>query len=117
MPIGLEIDSAIGLFHAHCHKKQCLFRYAPSFIPHTGVISGETAEILWSTMNTITPAARTATLAHRAELIDDHAADLNHKKRLGIGKSCHCVQLQLALTESAVLLEPKYEGRNREILQ
>ena len=28
--------------------------------------------------------ARTATLAHRAETLDDHATDSNHKKTLGM---------------------------------
>ena len=34
LPVGLEIDRAIGLFHVHAHKEQCFFRYSPSFIPN-----------------------------------------------------------------------------------
>ncbi|KAF8816556.1 hypothetical protein BYT27DRAFT_7220649 [Phlegmacium glaucopus] len=84
LPLGLDIDRAIGLFHVHAHKEACFFRYASSFIPGTGVCAGEILESLWSNLNTITPATRTATLAHRAEIIDDHAADSNHRKTLGI---------------------------------
>ena len=44
-------------------------------------------ESLWSSLNAISPTARTATLAHRAEMLDDHASDSNHKKTLGIVSS------------------------------
>jgi hypothetical protein len=86
LPVDLIIDRAIGLFHVHGHKDQCFYRYASYFIPEVGVVAGEILESLWSTLNTISPATRTATLAHRAEVIDDHASDSNHKKALGIGK-------------------------------
>jgi hypothetical protein len=84
LPPGLVIDAAIGLFHVHAHKEQCFFQYAPTFIPGTGIVAGEILESLWSSLNAISPMARTATLAHRAETIDDHANDSNHKKTLGM---------------------------------
>lgn len=84
LPIGLDVEGAIGLFHVHAHKDDCFFRYATSFIPGAGVVAGEILESLWSTLNSISPTARTATLAHRAEMLDDHATDSNHKKMLGI---------------------------------
>jgi hypothetical protein len=84
LPFGLDIDAAIGLFHIHAHKDQCFFRYAPSFIPGAGIVAGEILESLWSSLNAISPTARTATLAHRAEMLDDHVTDSNHKKCLGI---------------------------------
>lgn len=85
LPSGLQIDRAIGLFHVHGHKDECFFRYASSFIPGAGIVAGEILESLWANLNRVTPATRTATLAHRAEIIDDHAADSNFKKTLGIG--------------------------------
>jgi hypothetical protein len=84
LPEGLQIDAAIGLFHVHAHKDDCFFRFATTFIPGAGVVAGEILESLWSSLNSISPSARTATLAHRAELLDDHATDSNHKKMLGI---------------------------------
>jgi Kyakuja-Dileera-Zisupton transposase len=84
LPAGLDIDVAIGLFHVHAHKDQCFFQYATSFIPGAGIVAGEILESLWSSLNSISPTARTATLAHRAEMLDDHATDSNHKKTLGI---------------------------------
>lgn len=84
LPPGLDVEAAIGLFHVHAHKDLCFFRYATSFIPGAGVVAGEILESLWSTLNSISPTARTATLAHRAEILDDHAADSNHKKMLGM---------------------------------
>jgi hypothetical protein len=84
LPPDLIIDAAIGLFHVHAHKEQCFFQYAPTFIPGTGIVSGEILESLWSSLNSISPTARTATLAHRAEILDDHANDSNHKKSIGM---------------------------------
>jgi hypothetical protein len=87
LPSDLEFDRAIGLFHVHAHKEECFYRFASSFIPKAGVVAGEILESLWSRLNLITSATRTATLAHRAEVIDDHASDSNHQKALGMGKS------------------------------
>ena len=104
LPIGLQIDSAIGLFHVHAHKDECLFRYATSFIPGAGVVAGEILESLWSTLNSISPMARTATLAHRAEMLDDHATDSNHKKLLGIvAMLCSKHRTAVDMVESARL--------------
>lgn len=86
LPPNLEIDQAIGMFHVHAHKEQCFFRYAPSFIPGAAITCGEILESLWASLNGISPSTRTATLAHRAEILDDHACDSNHKKLLGMAK-------------------------------
>ena len=83
---GLTLDWAIGLFHVHSHKEECYFQYATSFIPGSGVTVGKILEMLWSSLNSITPTVHTATLANRAETIDDHASDSNHKKMLNIGE-------------------------------
>jgi hypothetical protein len=87
LPAGLSIDAAIGLFHVHGHKECCFFRFATTFIPGAGVVAGEILESLWSVLNSVTPAMRTATLAHRAEIMDDHMTDSNHKKALGLRKT------------------------------
>jgi hypothetical protein len=84
LPEGLHVDAAIGLFHVHGHKDDCFFRFATSFIPGAGIVAGEILESLWSSLNSISPSTRTATLAHRAEVIDDHTTDSNIKKMLGI---------------------------------
>jgi hypothetical protein len=87
LPFGLNVEAAIGLFHVHAHKDDCFFRDATSFIPGASMVAGEILESLWSTLNSISPTARTATLAHRAEMLDDHANYSNHKKMLGIVSS------------------------------
>jgi hypothetical protein len=84
LPTGLCVDRAIGLFHVHAHKDECFFRFATSFIPGAGVVAGEILESLWSSLNAISPTVRTATLPHRAEMLDDHATDSNHKKLVGM---------------------------------
>ena len=72
IPFKLQVEAAIGLFHVHAHKDKCFFRYATSFIPGASVIAAEILESLWSSLNSISPTARTATLAHWAEMLDDH---------------------------------------------
>ena len=86
LPADQKIDAAIGLFHVHGHKDECFFRYATSFIPGAAVVAGEILESLWAVLNQVTPAMRTATLAHCAEIMDDHMTDSNHKKTLGMGE-------------------------------
>ena len=48
LPIGLEIDRAIGLFHVHAHREECLYRFASTFIPGAGIVAGEILESLWA---------------------------------------------------------------------
>jgi hypothetical protein len=68
LPEGLQVDAAISLFHVHAHKDDCFFRFAPIFIPGTGVVPREILESLWSSLNSISPSACTATLGHRADI-------------------------------------------------
>lgn len=87
LPVGLTVDSAIGLMHVHGHKEECFFRYATSFIPGAGIVAGEILESLWAVLNTVSPMTRTSTLAHRAEMLDDHMNDSNWKKLLNMRES------------------------------
>jgi Kyakuja-Dileera-Zisupton transposase len=102
LPAGLMIDQAIGLLHVHGHKDECFFRYAPSFIPGSGIVAGEILESLWASLNSISPTVRTATLPHRAEMLDDHATDSNHKKMLGMTVTL-CSKAREALENSTQL--------------
>ncbi|KAG5647021.1 hypothetical protein H0H81_007987 [Sphagnurus paluster] len=97
LPMELAIEKAIGLMHVHGHQLDCFFRYAPSFIPGAGVVAGEILESLWANLNAISPSTRTATLAHRAEILDDHMNDSNFKKLLSMSDAL-CVRLRKALT-------------------
>jgi hypothetical protein len=74
------LEKAIGMFHVHGHQDSCFFRYATAFIKGAGMVDGEILETLWSTLNGISPSLRTATLAHRSEVLDDHMNDGNWKK-------------------------------------
>jgi hypothetical protein len=80
---------AIGLFHIHGHKNDCLYRWATNYVPGAGVVDGEVLETLWSVLNTVSAATRTASLAHRTEILDDHMNDSNWKKMLHIGEIIH----------------------------
>ena len=104
LPKGLEVDAAIGLFHVHAHKDDCFFRFASTFIPGAGIVASEILESLWSSLNSISPSARTATLAHRAELLDNHTTDSNHKKMLSMVSSL-CKNHQKAINMSQLAQE------------
>ncbi|PPR03993.1 hypothetical protein CVT26_001037, partial [Gymnopilus dilepis] len=80
----LEIDGGIGLFHVHGHREECLYRFATYYIPGASVVDGEVLETLWSILNQISRSTRSATLAHRAEILDDHMNDNNWKKLLNM---------------------------------
>lgn len=111
LPADQIIDSAIGLFHVHGHKDECFFRYATSFIPGAAVVAGEILESLWSVLNSVTPAMRTATLAHRTEMMDDHMTDSNHKKLLGMSElNVSLFYLFFMLYSSGVLGNQIYPG-------
>ena len=83
----VKLEKAIGLFHVHGHQDECYFRFASSFIPGAGMVDGEVLETLWSVLNNISRSTQTATLAHRAEVLDDHMNDSNWKKLIGIVSS------------------------------
>lgn len=83
-PEDLKIIKAIGLFHVHCHKEECLYMFGTSNIPGAAHVAGEILESLWSVLNEVSRNTRTATLAHRSEILDDHMGDSNWKKTLQI---------------------------------
>jgi hypothetical protein len=84
LPAGLKIERAIDHLHVHGHKDDCFYRFISTFIPGAAICAGQILESLWSSLNTISPTARTATLPHRAEILDDHCCDSNYKKMLAM---------------------------------
>lgn len=83
----IMILRAIGLFHVHGHQDSCFPRFAPTFIRGAGQVDGEILETLWSVLNHVAPQARGASLAHRAEILDNHMNDSNWKKLIKMGMS------------------------------
>lgn len=96
------IHTAIGSFHVHGHKDTCYFRYSTLYVPGVGIIDGEILETLWSVLNDISRSIRTATLAHRAEVLDDHMNDSNWKKLLTSGT---CIEAKDVLTTNSSAVE------------
>ncbi|KAF8149042.1 hypothetical protein B0H34DRAFT_758043 [Crassisporium funariophilum] len=84
LPTGLTIERAIDHLHVHAHKDDCFYRFITTFIPGAAICTGQILESLWSNLNAIPPTVRTATLPHRAEMLDDHCCDSNHKKMLAM---------------------------------
>ena len=85
IPDHIQLIHAIGLFHVHGHKDKCLYRYATNYVPGAGIVDGEILETLWSVLNSVSASTRTASFAHRSEVLDDHMNDNNWKKMLHIG--------------------------------
>ena len=83
---NVALIHAIGAFHVHGHKESCFPRYSTNFIPGAGMIDGEIMETLWSVLNEPSASMRTATLANRAEVLDDHMIDSNWKKLTSVGE-------------------------------
>jgi hypothetical protein len=86
-PEHIKLLHAIGQFHVHGHKNECLYWWATSYVPGAGVIDGEVLETLWAVLNTVSASTRTASLGHQTEILDDHMNDSNWKKIIHIGKS------------------------------
>lgn len=87
IPENLEILRAIGLFHVHGHKKECLPRFASTFIPGAGQVDGEIIETLWVPLNEISGSTRYMSKAYRQETLDLHMNDVNWKKLTRTGQS------------------------------
>ncbi|KAG1828201.1 hypothetical protein EV424DRAFT_1344918 [Suillus variegatus] len=83
LPQSIKILPAVGKFHLSAHKLLCFPRFSLNFITGAGHIDGEILETLWAPFNKISPTARSMTLSHRQEVLDDHMRDSNWKK-LGI---------------------------------
>ncbi|KAJ3478057.1 hypothetical protein NLJ89_g12392 [Agrocybe chaxingu] len=108
LPKGITIDWAIGLFHVHGHKEECFYRFATSFIPGAAVVAGEILESLWAALNPITQSMRTASLAMRADMCNDHTAHSNFKKTINMAAAI-CKQFDKAQLMSASAMD--YYGK------
>ncbi|KAG6914907.1 hypothetical protein DXG01_014630 [Tephrocybe rancida] len=84
IPQHLTIDQAIGLMHGHSHKDDCFQCFASSFIRGAAITAGKILETLWASLNKVSSQARTATLAHHAEILNDHMSNINWKKILNM---------------------------------
>lgn len=83
-PESLPIDFVVGLFHVHGHKDECLARFAPTFLPGSGITSGEILESLWSTTNGAARITRNMTLVGRREALNACLQDSNRRKMQGL---------------------------------
>ncbi|KAG1877557.1 hypothetical protein F4604DRAFT_1924204 [Suillus subluteus] len=92
LPEGTKILPAVGKFHLSAHKLQCFPRFSLNFMTGAGHIDGEILETLWAPFNKISPTARSMSLAHRKEVLDDHMRDSNWKKLSLLKKYRHALQ-------------------------
>lgn len=103
LPDTLTIIKAIGLWHVHGHKEECLYRFATTYIPGVGMVDGEILETLWSLLNRTSRSCRGMTTAHRAEVLDDHMGDSNWKKTINMGMHMFHAQYSHPLTGSGIV--------------
>jgi hypothetical protein len=80
-----DVEVAVGKFHLGAHIRPCFWKFSLNFIRGSGQIDGEIMETLWSLFNKFARMARSMTLAHRWEILNDHMRDSNHKKMIGMG--------------------------------
>ncbi|OJA21105.1 hypothetical protein AZE42_09906 [Rhizopogon vesiculosus] len=86
IPIGMDLIPGISLWHVHGHQDSCYVRYASNFIHGTGRIDGEIMEMLWASLNIISPSARGMGTPHRKEVLDYQMNDGNFMKMIRITK-------------------------------
>jgi len=110
---NIVLDRAVGKFHLYGHIEQCFARFASVFVPGAWAVSGEILESIWSVLNKIGHAVRTASLEHRAELLDDHMNDSNWKKLLGMYKSMVLLSLHLPTVLQASTCYPSLNDRRK----
>lgn len=113
VPTDLEIHPAIGLLHVHGHKEACMPPFSCSYVVGIGRTAGEILETLWSSLNEVSRSTQSASLPHRAEVLDDHMQDNNWKKLLKTGGMCHTTSnhhLQLLVG----MISKKYREAVRE---
>lgn len=113
-PAGIEIIKAIGLFHVHGHKEECLHRFATTYIPGLAIVDGEILETLWSILNKVARANRGASIAHRAEVLDDHMGDSNWKKTINMGNVIQCISARKLMFMKAYTILGKYQRAVKE---
>lgn len=114
LPDTIRIIKAIGQFHVHGHQEECLYRFSTTFIPGVGVVDGEILETLWSTLNEVSRSTRTASLAHRTEILDDHMRDSNWKKIINTGEfQIYILQFYTCIhcTHKVILLQKNIQER------
>lgn len=103
-PIGLILMRAIGQWHIHGHRRECLVRYGFPFMKGAGSIEGEIVETLWAFLNDISSAARAMSTWHRFEVLNDGINHWNWKKLIKAGEETrrrfdensktHCILLR-----------------------
>ncbi|EIW73921.1 hypothetical protein CONPUDRAFT_68163, partial [Coniophora puteana RWD-64-598 SS2] len=88
-PEDVDVVPAIGLFHVHGHKDECVARYSPNYIRGMGNIDGEVLETLWAVLNAIANSFRNMSASGRKDLMNAQMRWSNLRKMLT------CVELTI----------------------
>jgi len=64
--------------------------FCPTFINSASQADGGILETLWVVLNEAAQSTQTMMLAHRAEVLNAHAADNNWKKMINMGNFFQC---------------------------
>ncbi|EIW75517.1 hypothetical protein CONPUDRAFT_22788, partial [Coniophora puteana RWD-64-598 SS2] len=86
-PDGVELIPAIGLFHVHGHKDECVAKFSPTFIEGTGHVDGEVLETLWAALNDIAASTLNMSTSWRVDVLNAHMRWSNLRKIMEIVKT------------------------------
>ncbi|EIW78072.1 hypothetical protein CONPUDRAFT_157234 [Coniophora puteana RWD-64-598 SS2] len=95
-PEHVDVVPAIGLFHVHGHKDECVARYSPNYIRGMGNIDGEVLETLWAVLNAIANSFRNMSASGRKDLMNAQMRWSNLRKMLT------CVELTIKRWHTAL---------------
>ena len=85
IPESMEIVGAVDKFHLVSHVPECFALYSLNFLPGAAQVKGSLLESNWLGFNSISPSARSMSVAHRREVYDDYMRETNLKKMIVMG--------------------------------
>ncbi|CAO3588743.1 unnamed protein product [Absidia cylindrospora] len=81
----IDIQLALGIFHAFGHSLACQVKYIPRYIDGFGLTDGECMERLWSYLGGFTKVTRPMTKAHRRLTLDSALRHYKNQKLVNLG--------------------------------
>ncbi|CAK5267983.1 unnamed protein product [Mycena citricolor] len=100
----VKVQCGLPVWHAGSHNQECQNTHSLSFKPGVGKTDGEGIERMWSVLNPIGYATKTAGVGVWADLIEEHVDHHNFRKNLSLG-SVLSARLKLAEAERDIQVE------------
>lgn len=81
----LKFTFVVPKFHLNAHVAKCQTSYSLNYTPFVGRTDGEAPERGWADINRVASSTKEMGPGSRRDTLDDHFADWNHKKIVGMG--------------------------------